>query len=111
MKALLLSDEISLFHWSMLKSVLLILSLLPVSQTFLNLLQGADASSQIMIGFLAVSMFSALSILSFYSALNMMSTKLKTVFSSWVELYALKVYRYVPMLLLAVMVSYLALQI
>ena len=37
MKALILSDEISIFHWSMLKSVLLILSLLPVSQVFLNL--------------------------------------------------------------------------
>ena len=34
MKALILSDEINQFHWSMLKSVLLVLSILPASQEF-----------------------------------------------------------------------------
>ena len=111
MRALILSDEISIFHWSMLKSVLLILSLLPVSQVFLNLLHGADASSQIMIGFMAVSVFSALAILSFYSALNMMSVQLKTKLSSKIEQYSIHLYRHIPMLFLAVMVSYLAVQL
>ncbi|ENW31402.1 hypothetical protein F924_00245 [Acinetobacter lwoffii ATCC 9957 = CIP 70.31] len=32
MKALILGDEINQFHWSMLKSVLLVLSMLPISQ-------------------------------------------------------------------------------
>ena len=32
MKALTLLDDVSQFHWSMLKSVLLILSMLPVAQ-------------------------------------------------------------------------------
>ncbi len=111
MKALLLSDEITQFHWSMLKSVLLILSLLPMSQIFLNLWQGADASSQIMIGFMAMSVFSALSIISFCSALNLTVMQLKTEFTSLAELYTVKIYRYLPMLFLVSMISYLVTQI
>ena len=111
MKALLLSDEISQFHWMMLKSVLLILSLLPISQFFMNIWQDADASSQIMIGFMAISVFSALTILSFYSALNMTVVHLKTEFSSLLEQYLVRSYRYVPMLFLAAMMSYLVTQL
>ena len=111
MKALLLSDEITQFHWSMLKSVLLILSLLPMSQIFLNLWQGADASSQIMIGFMAISVFSAVSIISFCSALNFTVVQLNTEVSSFAEQYVVKVYRYLPMLFLVSMLSYLVTQI
>jgi len=111
MKALLLSDEISQFHWTLLKSVLLILSLLPIHQFFLNLWQSADANSQIVIGFMAISVFSALSIISFCGALNLTVVQVKTEFSSLLEQYALKFYRYVPMLFLAGMLSYLAFQI
>lgn len=111
MKALLLSDEITQFHWSMLKSVLLILSLLPMSQFFMNLWQGADASSQIMIGFMAISVFSAVSIISFCSALNFTVVQLKTEPSSFAEQYAVKIYRYLPMLFLVSMMSYLVTQI
>ncbi len=110
MKALLL-DEISQFHWNMLKSVLLILSLLPMSQFFMNLWQDADANSQIMIGFMAISVFSAVSIISFCSALNFTVVQLKTEFSSFAERYIVKFYRYVPMLFLVSMLSYLVTQI
>lgn len=111
MKALIFSDEINLFHWTVLKSVLLILSLLPVSQFFMNIWQGADANSQIMIGFLAISMFSALSIISFYSALNATVMQLKSEYASLMEQYAVKVYRYIPMLFLSSILSYLAIQL
>ena len=50
MKALILSDEINLFHWSVLKSVLLILSILPLSQGILHVWQSTEGSSQIMVG-------------------------------------------------------------
>ena len=111
MKALLLPDEISQFHWTMLKSVLLILSLLPISQFFLNIWQVADANSQIMIGFMAISVFSAFSIISFYNALNLTVFQLKTEFSSLLEQYLVRSYRYVPMLFLAAMMSYLVTQL
>ena len=42
MKALTLLDEMSQFHWSMLKSVLLILSMLPVAQGVLSVWQSTD---------------------------------------------------------------------
>lgn len=54
MKALILGDEINQFHWSMLKSVLLVLSMLPISQGIVHLWQSTEGSSQIMVagGFL-----------------------------------------------------------
>ncbi len=45
MKALTLLDEMSQFHWSMLKSVLLILSMLPFAQGVLSVWQSTEGSS------------------------------------------------------------------
>ncbi|SPL72261.1 hypothetical protein [Acinetobacter stercoris] len=111
MKALLLSDEINHFHWAMLKSVLLVLSLLPASHFFLNLLQNTQGGSQIVIGFFAVSLFSALTILAFYSALNATIFKMKHTQASTFEEQVIKIYRYIPMLSLASMISYLVVQL
>lgn len=111
MKALLLSDEINQFHWSMLKSVLLILSLLPLSQFFYTLWQTTDGSSQIMVGFMAISVFSAISIVSFCCALNASVMRMEQEQSaSSFEQVIVKYYRYIPMLSLAAMLSYLATQ-
>ena len=111
MKTILLSDQINQYHWSMLKSVVLILSLLPVSHFLFDLWQTAEGSSQIMIGFMSISVFSAYSIISFYQALNATVMQIDqdqdaSTFEQWV----VKVYRYLPMLSLAVMMSYLAAQ-
>ncbi len=76
MKALILSDEINQFHWSMLKSVLLVLSILPASQGILHLWQTTEGSSQIMVGFFAISMMSTLFVLCFWSALKRLSYSL-----------------------------------
>ena len=111
MKALLLPDVISQLQWTMLQAVLVMLSRLPISQFFLNIWQVADANSQIMIGFMAISVFSALSIISFYNALNLTEFQLKTEFSSLLEQYLVRSYRYVPMLFLAAMMSYLVTQL
>lgn len=110
MKALLLSDEINHFHWSMLKSVLLVLSLLPLSHFFMQLWASAEESSQIMIGFMAMSLFSSFVIISFFSALKVTVQKLKVLDQSTFEQTMVKAYCYVPMLSLAVMMSYLATQ-
>ena len=63
-------DELNQFHWTMLKSVLFILSLLPISEGALSLWQTTEGSSQIMIGFFALSMLSAWFVLCFLSALK-----------------------------------------
>ena len=111
MKALFLSDEINQFHWSMLKSVLLILSLLPMSRVLFNVWQDLDASSQIMMGFLGLSVFSAVAIISFYHALNAIVSTLNIEHLSKFDGILVRVYRYMPMLFLASMLSYLATQI
>ena len=111
MKAFIISDEINQFHWAMLKSVLLILSLLPISQGILNLWNATEGSSQIMVGFFAISLFSALFVLCFWSALKATVLRLKQEQSSVLEQSIVSIYRYIPMLLLASMISYLVTQL
>lgn len=57
MKAFLVLDELNQFHWAMLKSVLLILALLPIAEVSLKLWLSTEGSSQIMIGFFALSIY------------------------------------------------------
>ena len=110
MKALMLNDEINQFHWAMLKSVLLILSILPVSQGIVYLWQSTEGSSQIMVGFFALSMMSTLLVLCFWSALQATVAKLKQANESAFEQAVVKVYCYIPMLSLAAMMSYVVSQ-
>lgn len=110
MKALILSDEINHFHWAMLKSVLLILSLLPLSHFFFNLWQSTEGSSQIVVGFFAISLFSASTLISFSSALHATVMQLREQDYSQLEQHIFQLYRYVPMGFLTVMLSYLAFQ-
>ncbi|TCH64848.1 hypothetical protein [Acinetobacter sp. ANC 4862] len=107
MKALIISDEINQFHGAMLKSVLLILSLLPMSQGILALSNATEGSSQIMVGFFAISLFSALFVLCFWSALKVTVLRLQQEQISSLEQSVVKVYRYIPMLFLTAMMSYL----
>ena len=112
MKALIWSDEVNQLHWSMLKSVVVILALLPANDFLLQLWQSTEGSSQIFIGFTVISVFSALSILGFIFALLASTLKMtKENLFTVVERRVLQVYRYIPMLLLMVILSYLATQI
>ncbi|TCB61313.1 hypothetical protein [Acinetobacter terrae] len=110
MKALIISDEINQFHWAMLKSVLLILSLLPMSQGILTLWNATEGSSQIMVGFFAISLFSALFVLCFWSALKATVLRLQQEQISSLEQSVVNIYRYIPMLFLTAMMSYLVTQ-
>ncbi|WP_347455350.1 hypothetical protein [Acinetobacter thermotolerans] len=108
MKAFILGDEINQFHWSMLKSVLWVLSILPVSQGMLYLWQSTEGSSQIMVGFFALSLMSSLLALCFWSALKASVMDVKQEEISSFERAVVQLYRYLPMLSLASMMSYLA---
>ena len=110
MKALILTDEINQFHWAMLKSILLILSLLPISQGILHVWHSTEGSSQIMVGFFALSFMSSWLALSFWSALQATVAKLKEEEISTFEAQVVNLYRYTPMLSLAAMLSYLVAQ-
>lgn len=109
MKAFLVLDELHHFHWALLKSVLLILSLLPMSQAAFSLWQSSVGSSQIMIAFFALSVLSAWLVLCFLSALKSSVWHCHAL-SSNVEQVLFKVYRTIPMLCLASLVAYLVLQ-
>lgn len=111
MKAILLSDEVNVFHWGMLKSVLFILGLLPVSSGLINLWQSTEGSAQIMVGFFAITMMSSFFILSFYSALKSTTRVFADSDLSPTALWWIKLYRQMPMLFLASMVSYIATQL
>lgn len=109
MKALFLSDDINQFHWSLLKSVSLILSLLPLSQVIWNFWQTTEGSSQIVVGFFAISFFVTGFVLAFWSALKL-TTWHKVIAETSVEQAVLAVYRNIPMICLVTMMSYLAFQ-
>ncbi|WP_312051224.1 hypothetical protein [Acinetobacter schindleri] len=111
MKALIIRDEINQFHWTMLKSVFLVLSILPVSQAVLYLWQSTEGSSQIMVGFFALSLMSSLLALCFWSALKASVMEVKQEEISSFERSVVQLYRFLPMLSLASMMSYLAVQI
>lgn len=110
MKTLLVLDELNQLHWATLKSVLLILSLLPMMQGAVALWQGTDSSSQIIIGFIVLSVFSAWFILCFLSALKI-SVWDSQYFILKSEQWLFKIYCYIPMLFLSSLVAYLSLEI
>ena len=109
MKAFVLSDEITQFHWAMLKSVLLILTILPLMNGAVTLWQHTDGSSQIMIGFFALSVMSAWLVVCFMTALKATLWQVQTQHSV-MEQKIFQAYRYVPMLFLSSLVAYLTSQ-
>ncbi|MFA2971565.1 hypothetical protein ACYU0V_16510 [Acinetobacter sp. X9] len=110
MKAFLILDEMTQFHWVMLKSVLLILGLLPIAEVSLKLWLSTEGSSQIMIGFFALSIVSAWLMVSFFTALKASVWKAKQL-STQYEQFLFRAYRYVPMVFLSSLVAYLSLQL
>ncbi len=110
MKALVLSDEITQFHWVMLKSVLLILTILPLMNGAVTLWQHTEGSSQIMIGFFTLSVMSAWLVVCFMTALKATLWQVQTQHSV-MEQKIFQAYRYVPMLFLSSLVAYLASQV
>ena len=109
MKAFVLSDEITQFHWAMLKSVLLILTILPLMNAAVTLWQHTEGSSQIMIGFFALSVMSAWLVVCFMTALKATLWQMQSQHSIF-EQKIFHAYRYVPMLFLSSLVVYLASQ-
>ncbi|ENF2036520.1 hypothetical protein ACLQM0_000456 [Acinetobacter baumannii] len=110
MKAFLVLDELNQFHWAMLKSVLLILALLPIAEVSLKLWLSTEGSSQIMIGFFALSIVSAWLMVSFFTALKTSVWQTKQMASKYEQL-LFKANRYVPMVFLSSLVAYLSLQL
>ena len=110
MKAFLILDELNQLHWTMLKSVLLILSLLPLGEAALNVWQSTEGSSQIMAGFFALSLFSTWFVLCFVSALKTSVWHRDELISSY-EQKLFKAYRSVPMVFLSSLVAYLSVQL
>lgn len=110
MKAFFILDELNQFHWTMLKSVSLIFMLLPITEGALSLWQVTEGSSQIMIGFFALSMLSAWLVLCFLSALKTSVWNNHELISKYEQL-LFNAYRYIPMLFLSSLVAYLSVQV
>ena len=109
MKAFVISDQITQFHWAMLKSVVLILTVLPMIQGALILWQHTEGSSQIMVGFVSLSIVTAWSVVCFLKALKATLWQCRGLLHT--EQVVFKLYRYVPMLFLSSLAAYLATQV
>lgn len=108
MKAFIFSDDINLFHWTVLKSVLLVLSILPVTYALTHLWAATEGSSQIMVGFFAISLFSSFAILAFHSALQITVFNIQKFEMTELEQKIVSLYRYVPMFSFVILVSYIS---
>lgn len=106
MKILFLNSEIHELHWKMLKASCLIAGLLPAQQIADILWHVSDAESQIVLGFFALSLFSACASLGFIAALQILNSSM-TLERNSIEKLMIKAYQHVPMLFLAGVVSYL----
>lgn len=109
MKVWIYSDEIHQFHVAMLKPVLLILALLPLSRGLTLLWKMTEGSSQIMVGFFALSLLGAWLVVCFWSALQASILQLEHLNSEF-ELRVVQLYRLLPMLFLTAMLVYLLIQ-
>ena len=106
MRAFLMTDQLNQLHWAMLKSVLVVLALLPIGQFLFDLLAHAEGSSQIMIGFFTISMMSASVILAFLTALKSTVVEcdlVETKSQQWL----FNIYRQVPMMTFVAIIMYL----
>lgn len=106
MRSLLMSDSLNQLHWTMLKSILVILALIPISNTLVGLLATAEGSSQIMIGFFTLSMMSASCILAFIAALKSTVIECDLV-ETKAQKAMFKVYRQIPMVFFVSILMYL----
>lgn len=105
MKTLFL-DDVHELHWKMLKAVCLIASLLPAEHVADILWHVNHAESQIILGFFAVSLFSACASLGFIGALQILNLSVNLTGRPF-EQRMLQVYQHLPMLFLAGVVTYL----
>ncbi|WP_375554375.1 hypothetical protein [Acinetobacter baumannii] len=82
----------------------------PIAEVSLKLWLSTEGSSQIMIGFFALSIVSAWLMVSFFTALKTSVWQTKQMASKYEQL-LFKAYRYVPMVFLSSLVAYLSLQL
>lgn len=100
-------EPINQLHWRILKTVLFILSILPAQEGYMQLWKISHESSQIILGFFAVSLFCSWLSIGFIWALQMLQQPSSIVISD-VEQRLIKYYRQVPMLFFVMLVAYLS---
>ncbi len=92
----LVQDKVNHLHWKMIKVNLVILTSFAISLFWIDLLQGAEGSSQIVIGFFALSFIFASGLVALLIALQVSTWQVncsQSVFEQWL----FKFYRQVPM--------------
>ncbi|WP_343598027.1 hypothetical protein [Acinetobacter sp.] len=99
-------EPINQLHWRVLKTVTLILGLLPVQEVYVQLWKISQESSQIIFGFFAVSLFYSWLSIGFICALQMSHMSLSLARSD-VEQRLIQYYKQVPMLFFVLLVAYI----
>lgn len=106
MRAFMITDPLNQLHWAMLKSIAIILAILPMSHILLQAIENAEGSSQIMIGFFALSILSTNCLISFVTALRI-TTWQDNLAQNSSERLLIRAYQHVPMLFLTTILVYL----
>ncbi|KAA8733925.1 hypothetical protein F4V57_07705 [Acinetobacter qingfengensis] len=97
MRTFFLPDELSRMHWAVLKTVFLTFLILPISHFLAQMIGSVQGSSQIMVGFIGISLISATIIIAFTAALKMTIWQTSIAVNPTQQI-VLRLYRHVPML-------------
>ncbi len=92
----LVQDKVNHLHWKMIKVNLMILSSFAISLFWIDLLQGAEGSSQIVIGFFALSFIIASGLVVIWMALQVATWQVSFT-QNKIEQCVFNLYRQVPM--------------
>lgn len=96
-------DELSRFHWAVIKTLLMILSIVLISHGLAIFLLNIEGSSQIVIGFFVLSLCSAAIILAFASALRI-TVRTAQIDMTPLQQLLLNCYRQVPMVFFVLLI-------
>ena len=96
-------DELSRFHWMVIKTVLMIVSIVSISHGLTTFMLNVEGSSQIVFGFFVLSICSAGIVLAFASALQV-TVRTAQIDMTPIQQLLLKCYRQVPMLFFVLLI-------
>ncbi|MEB3767013.1 hypothetical protein [Acinetobacter sp. MD2] len=107
MKTKILSIPVHQLHRKVLKTVLIILAILPIAQVYVHLWHISHASSQIVLGFFAVSLLCSSFMVGFICALQVLHLPLLAELTA-LEQRIVTYYQRVPMLFFVILVAYIS---
>lgn len=106
MRISFLADQVNQLHWSVLKNCALSMALLPLAQLLPMWLAQYSGAEQMMMAFIAISLWGAVALIAFIYALQMTREILSGV-ENKTQYYLVSIYCHLPMMIFAILMSFI----